>query len=91
MSVAQELLARRAEGRLRRRAAIGELMNGGLYPELHRPQPIQEALLDPEKGPKIGAALTKELVVAGSADVRRGLRRKPTGPDLEANSRKTAS
>jgi pimeloyl-ACP methyl ester carboxylesterase len=65
VSVAQELLARRAEGTLAVELTQVHFMNGGLYPELHRPQPVQLALLDPETGPKISAALTKELVVKG--------------------------
>src|SRR5205823_4724782 len=35
-------------------------LNGGLYPELHRPQPAQLMLLDPETGPKIGKLVTEE-------------------------------
>jgi pimeloyl-ACP methyl ester carboxylesterase len=63
VSVAQELLARRADGALAVELMQVHFMNGGLYPELHRPQAVQSALLDPETGPKISAALTKELVV----------------------------
>ncbi len=61
VSVAQELLARRAEGALRTDIAAVHLMNGGLYPELHRPQPTQVALLDPEQGPMISEAINEEL------------------------------
>ncbi len=42
-------------------------LNGGLYPDVHRPQPIQTALLDPEQGPQISANLIEELFVAGVA------------------------
>ena len=76
VSVAQELLARRAEGQARGRLQSVHLLNGGLYPDLHRPQPTQTALLDPEQGPKIGELMTEQLFVAGTApDVRRRLRR----------------
>src|SRR5438105_8911686 len=61
VSVTQELLARRAEGTLAVDLVAIHLLNGGLYPDLHRPQPIQEALLDPEQGPKIGPIVTEEL------------------------------
>jgi pimeloyl-ACP methyl ester carboxylesterase len=61
VSVAQELLARASEGRLEVEIGSLHLLNGGLYPDLHRPQPIQEALLDPEQGPQISAAITEEL------------------------------
>jgi pimeloyl-ACP methyl ester carboxylesterase len=56
VSVAQELLARRAEGRLGVEIEALHLLNGGLYPDVHRPQPVQLALLDPEQGPLISAA-----------------------------------
>jgi pimeloyl-ACP methyl ester carboxylesterase len=63
VSVIQELLARRAEGRLEVDLLAAHLLNGGLYPDLHRPQPTQLALLDPEQGPQLSALLTEELFV----------------------------
>jgi pimeloyl-ACP methyl ester carboxylesterase len=65
VSVTQELLARRAEGALATEIVAVHLLNGGLYPDLHRPQPVQLALLDPEQGPRIGALMNEELVVQG--------------------------
>ncbi len=65
VSVAQELLARRAEGALDVSVESLLLLNGGLYPQLHRQQPLQTALLDPERGPQISALVTRELFVAG--------------------------
>ncbi len=65
VSVAQELLAREQEGRLAVRLGSLTLLNGGVYPDLHRPQPLQTALLDPEQGPQISALVTEELFVAG--------------------------
>jgi len=65
VSVAQELLARAAEGSLAVRLRGAHFMNGGLYPELHRPQPLQTALLDPEQGPQISRLVSEELFVAG--------------------------
>jgi pimeloyl-ACP methyl ester carboxylesterase len=62
-SVAQELLARHAEGSLTVELTAVHLLNGGLYPDLHRPQPTQTALLDPEQGPQISALLNEELFV----------------------------
>jgi len=54
VTVAQELLAREAPiTRL-------HLLNGGLYPDLHRPVPTQTALADPVQGPQLVAALTPE-------------------------------
>jgi pimeloyl-ACP methyl ester carboxylesterase len=63
VSVAQELLARRAEGALAVDVTALHLLNGGLYPDVHRPQPVQEALLDPEQGPQLSAAMNEELFV----------------------------
>lgn len=65
VSVAQELLARRAEGKLAVELHALHLLNGGLYPELHRPQPVQTALLDPEQGPQLSALVNEELFIAG--------------------------
>ena len=71
VSVAQELLARAGEGSLRVELRGAHFMNGGLYPDLHRPQPVQTALLDPEQGPQISQLVNEELFVAGlGADVR---------------------
>jgi pimeloyl-ACP methyl ester carboxylesterase len=65
VSVTQELLARRREGTLAVDLEAVHLLNGGLYPDLHRPQPTQTALLDPEQGPQLSALLTEELFVQG--------------------------
>jgi pimeloyl-ACP methyl ester carboxylesterase len=67
VSVTQELLARRTEGRLAVDLVAVHLLNGGLYPDVHRPQPVQLALLDPELGPQLSQAATEELFVAGLA------------------------
>ena len=53
VSVTQELLARAPKGRSAVELERVHLLNGGLYPDLHRPQPTQTALLDPEQGPRI--------------------------------------
>lgn len=65
VSVTQELLARRATGALEVDVVAVHLLNGGLYPDLHRAQPTQTALLDPEQGPQLSAMLTEELLVQG--------------------------
>jgi pimeloyl-ACP methyl ester carboxylesterase len=67
VSVAQELLTRRAAGALTADLRAVHFMNGGIYPDLHRPQPVQEALLDPEQGPRISAAMNGDLFIAGLA------------------------
>jgi pimeloyl-ACP methyl ester carboxylesterase len=67
VSVTQELLARRAEGKLAVEVQAVHLLNGGLYPDAHRRQPTQTALLDPEHGPRIGELMNEELFVGGIA------------------------
>jgi pimeloyl-ACP methyl ester carboxylesterase len=67
VSVTQELLARRSEGALRVDVRAVHLTNGGLYPDLHRPEPVQTALLDPEQGPRIAALLNQETLTAALA------------------------
>ena len=60
VSVAQELLARQRDGVLGVAIERAVFLNGGLYPELHRPQPGQLMLLDPETGPRIGPLMNAE-------------------------------
>ncbi len=65
VSVAQELLARRVEGTLVTDLLAAHLLNGGLYPDIHRPLPTQIALLDPHRGPQLSAMINEELFVQG--------------------------
>ncbi len=58
VSVAQELLARDAAGTLDVALASVTFLNGGIYPDLHRPQPGQLMLLDPVQGPKLADLMT---------------------------------
>jgi pimeloyl-ACP methyl ester carboxylesterase len=67
VSVAQELLARTAEGSLAVSLRRATFLNGGVYPDLHRPQPTQLALLDPERGAELSGLITDDLFVAGLA------------------------
>ena len=67
VSVVQELLARRAEGGLAVEIVDVHLLNGGVYPDLHRAQPTQLALLDPDQGPKLSAIIDESLMTAGLA------------------------
>ena len=60
VSVAQELLAA-ADERVDRVA----FLNGGLYPHLHRPQPIQTALQRPIVGSLIGRLMNEQRFGAG--------------------------
>ena len=63
VSVAQELLARRAEGALAVDIAPSTCSTAGCIRTCTGPQPIQTALLDPEQGPQISAGVTEELLV----------------------------
>jgi pimeloyl-ACP methyl ester carboxylesterase len=65
VSVAQEVLARHAAGALGVEIDTVTFMNGGIYPDLHRPQPAQLMLLDPEQGPKLGDLMTGETFAVG--------------------------
>jgi pimeloyl-ACP methyl ester carboxylesterase len=65
VSVGQELLARRHAGALAVELEAVVWMNGGLYPELHRPTVGQQMLLDDETGAEVAAAITAELFESG--------------------------
>jgi pimeloyl-ACP methyl ester carboxylesterase len=67
VSVAQELLARRAEGALEVELLEVHLLNGGVYPALHRPEPVQIALMDPQQGPQLSAMVNEQLFTAALA------------------------
>lgn len=56
-SVAQELLARHHEGRIRLASCV--FLNGGLFPETHRPVLVQKLLLSP-LGPLIGRLFSRK-------------------------------
>ncbi len=59
------------------------LLNGGLYPDLHRPLPTQTALLDPELGPQLSAAITRELFIEGlTATFAEGFDRAPDSAEM---------
>ena len=75
VSVAQELLARRAEGRLAVDLARVTLMNGGIYPDLHRPSRPGGAAR-PRAGPQDRPARHRGAVLGAAPDLRRGLRRR---------------
>ena len=82
-SVAQELLWRVSRGSLPVRLSSVVLANGGIYPELHRPLPAQQALADPEHGAEVSALLTEELVADSLRDTF-GTRRKPSPDEAHA-------
>lgn len=64
VSVTEELLARRLEQRLSVDLLGAVFLNGGIYPDLHRALPAQQALLDPERGPLLGQLVTEETFTA---------------------------
>jgi pimeloyl-ACP methyl ester carboxylesterase len=61
-SVAQELLARQQEPGLRPRLLSVAFLNGGLFPEAHRPVLVQKLLLSP-LGPLVARLTTRATVV----------------------------
>lgn len=70
-TVAQELLAREREGRLRIVSTV--FLNGGLFPETHRARPVQKLLANPLLGPLLARAMSYRafeatmLSIAGDA------------------------
>lgn len=65
-SVAQELLARHHEGRARIASCV--FLNGGLFPETHRPVLVQKLLLSP-LGPLIGRGFSRAKLGANFSKV----------------------
>ncbi|MGI8661667.1 MAG: alpha/beta fold hydrolase [Acidimicrobiales bacterium] len=63
-SVAQELVARAIAGTLDVELTAWSLLNGGIYPDLHRPTLGQTLLLDPDSGQAIADAVTPETFSA---------------------------
>jgi pimeloyl-ACP methyl ester carboxylesterase len=66
-TVAQELLARHAEGRLL--LASMAFLNGGLFPETHRARPIQKLLATPVLGPLLARAMNYEKFAAAMLSI----------------------
>ena len=64
VSVGQELLARRAEGRLAVELTGVVWMNGGIYPDLHRPTIGQQLLLS-EDGASLASAMDEAMFTEG--------------------------
>jgi pimeloyl-ACP methyl ester carboxylesterase len=56
VTVAQELLAREREGRLRLQSVC--FLNGGLFPETHRARPVQKLLAMPLVGPLLARSMS---------------------------------
>ncbi|NQD96071.1 alpha/beta hydrolase [Pseudomonas sp. CrR25] len=78
-SVAQELLARHHEGRLQLSSCV--FLNGGLFPETHRPVLVQKLLLSPI-GPLIGKLFNRNKLAASFAKIF-GPQTQPTAQELD--------
>jgi pimeloyl-ACP methyl ester carboxylesterase len=65
VSVGQELLARRADGKLAVEVERIAFLNGGLYPDLHRPLKVQQALRKPLIGPLVSSRMNEKRFAAG--------------------------
>ena len=79
-SVAQELLARHQEGRLRLASCV--FLNGGLFPETHRPVLMQKLLLSP-LGPLLGRGFSRARLQANLNKVF-GPQTPPSAAELDA-------
>ena len=79
-SVAQELLARHQEGRLRLASCV--FLNGGLFPETHRPVLMQKLLLSP-LGPLLGRGFSRAKLQANLNKVF-GPQTPPSEAELDA-------
>lgn len=55
-TVGQELLAREREGRIHIASMV--FLNGGLFPETHRPRPVQRMLANPVLGPLLARSMS---------------------------------
>ncbi|WP_271409095.1 alpha/beta fold hydrolase [Pseudomonas sp. Q1-7] len=78
-SVAQELLARHHEGRFRMASCV--FLNGGLFPETHRPVLVQKLLLSP-LGVLVGRLFSRRKLAASFAQVF-GPRTQPSALELD--------
>ena len=80
-TVAQELIARALEGRLPVRLRGVMLLNGGLFPETHRPVLLQKLLLSP-LGPLVARLSSRGKLGANLTAIAGDL--KPTAAELDA-------
>jgi pimeloyl-ACP methyl ester carboxylesterase len=78
-SVAQELLARHHEQRIQLASCV--FLNGGLFPETHRPVLVQKLLLSPV-GPLIGRLFSRKKLAASFAKVF-GPQTQPSANELD--------
>jgi pimeloyl-ACP methyl ester carboxylesterase len=69
VSVGQELLARRAEGALDVEIERIAFLNGGLYPDLHRPLLVQRLLLHQLAGPALSRMINERAMGRGLSRV----------------------
>ncbi|HET9314614.1 MAG TPA: alpha/beta hydrolase [Vicinamibacteria bacterium] len=81
-TVAQELLARSNEGRGSLALRSVCFLNGGLFPETHRPRLVQKMLIGPI-GPLVGRLMTRSSFERSFRSVF-GPRTQPTGDELDA-------
>ncbi len=81
-TVAQELLARAAEGRCPVLLRSAVLLNGGLFPETHRPVLTQRLLRSP-LGPLVARLLTRDRLAATMRRIG-GTRTPPDDAEIDA-------
>lgn len=78
-SVAQELLARHHEQRIQLASCV--FLNGGLFPETHRPVLVQKLLLSPV-GPLVGRLFSRKKLAASFAKIF-GAQTQPSASELD--------
>jgi pimeloyl-ACP methyl ester carboxylesterase len=81
-TVAQELLARASEGNAQLALRSVCFLNGGLFPETHRPRPIQRLMIGP-LGPLVVRLMNRSLFERSFSAVF-GPQTRPTPEDLDA-------
>ena len=79
VSVGQELLARRIDGRLEVEIERIAFLNGGLYPDIHRALLVQKLLLHDRAGPLLSRTLNEKGLARG---LRRVFAHAPSGEEL---------
>lgn len=82
-TVAQELLARHNEGALSFSLKSVCFLNGGLFPEMHRPRPLQTLGLTP-LAPLLRALMTRERFGAALSEIY-GAGAKPDATELDGH------
>ena len=83
VSVAQELLARQLDADIAFEVTTASFLNGGLFPELHRPRPIQQLGISP-LGPIVSRLLSRDKLRKGFDEIF-GEKTKASDAEIDAH------